>query len=668
MSAILQLNNFEVFLTAVLIAGGLQLIMGLLKAGFVANYIPTNVIKGLLAAIGIILILKQIPHAFGYDKDPQDDFSFIQPDGENTFSVLIKMWEFITPGAVVISIVSLVVLLLWDKTPLKKFKYIPSSLFVVMLGVGLDQFFCNYIPYLCVGTLQMVNLPPIDTSNLAAYFYWPALASLGNYQVWLVGATIAAVASLETLLNIEAVDNLDPLKRESPPNRELVAQGIGNMVAGLFGGIPITSVVVRSSVNIQAGNATKLSAILHGVFMLVSVLMLSQLLNLIPLASLAAILLLTGYKLTKVAVFKEMYRKGLRQFIPFLVTIVAIVFTDLLIGILIGFAVSIFYLLRSNYRNPFKLNTATLHIGEVIKIDLSDEVSFLNKASVKDTLWSIPPGSKVVINATRSSFIDGDVLEVIDDFKTAVAPQRAIQLNIIGLKEKYELSDYVHFVSDDSVQFVNVLDQDVQQNLSPAGILDFLRAGNDRFIRGEHHDKYFPHQVNATSAEQNPIAVIIACIDSRTSPELVFDAGIGDLLIIRIAGNIINPDIVGSVELAVKEIGAKLVIVMGHSNCGAIKAAVDGIHEGNIGHITKKINRVITNSVYTRTSIDTSHANVMQQITWLNARNSVKELLAQSSYLESRYLAREVGVLPAYYDTSSGKVLFDEQPVSRSVA
>lgn len=543
LSSITQLGSFELFLSALVIAGILQLTMGLGKIGFIANYVPSNVIKGLLAAIGIILILKQIPHALGYDADPEEDYSFFQSNGENTLSELINMFSYIHPGAAVISILSVFILVFWDKIPGKAFRFLPGSLFVVVLGVLINLLFASVFPTFVIEQSHLVTLPQFDSSSL---LHLPGLADFKNYQVFTVAVTIALVASLETLLNIEAVDKLDPHKRESPPNRELVAQGVGNVFAGFLGGLPVTSVIVRSSVNIGAGNGTKLSTILHGILMLISVIALSPILNLIPLSSLAAILLVTGYKLAKVSIFKEVYSKGWNQFIPFAVTIVAIVFTDLLIGIVIGLGISVFYLLKSNFRNPFTLHTETLSVGEVIKLDLSEEVSFLNKASIKETLWQIPNHSKVIIDASKSGFIDEDVLELIRDFKTTVAPERDIQLNVLGLREKYQMPGHV--------QFITVLTREAQQALTPPEIVDLLKAGNVRFTGGYVSEKFYERQVNATSLGQNPIAVIVSCIDSRTSPEIVFDAGIGDLLIVRVAGNISGKAIVGSIKLAFPDV------------------------------------------------------------------------------------------------------------------
>jgi MFS superfamily sulfate permease-like transporter len=651
LASITKLGAFEILLTATVIAGVLQLAFGFAKGGFIANYIPSNVIKGLMAAIGILLILKQIPHAVGYDKNPEDEFSFLQPDGGNTFSTLLKAFDAITPGAIIISLVSVLILFYWDKTPMKKVKMLPASLFVVVLGVLLNLLFTEHLPFLGIEQTHLVNLPPIDAGNLGAYVRLPQLEHFTNADVWVVGATIAIVASLETLLNIEAVDKMDPHKRETPPNRELIAQGAGNIMSGFLGGLPITSVIVRSSINIQTGNKTKASAILHGVFMLVSVLVLSPVLNMIPLAALAAILIMTGYKLAKLSLFKEMYRKGWSQFLPFAVTIAAIVFTDLLVGVLIGLATSIFYLMRSSFRNPFTREEYRLHIGEVIKLELPNQVSFLNKATIKAALWEIPNDSKVLIDASYANFIDNDVQEIVEDFRDVVAPERQIQLNILGLKDEYRLNDHI--------QFVTALDKETQQKLRPAEVLDLLKAGNERFIQGKWTEKYYHHQVDATASGQNPMAVVVNCIDSRTSPEIIFDAGLGDLLTIRIAGNIISREIVGSLEIAAK-LGAKLIVVKGHSSCGAIGLALANEHQHSMGAITSKIQKAIHQCGCTAEQIASKNPRVMEQITRQNVQNSLMEILASSSFLRDRLERGEIGLVGAYHDIAARQVIFGD--------
>jgi carbonic anhydrase len=425
-------GSFEVFLMVVVLAGFVQVAAGIGKMGFIANYIPTSVIKGLLAAIGVTLILKQIPHAVGFDKDPEGDFTFFEPDGDNTFNELLEIFDFFTWGAVIISAICLLLLIYWDKIPSKKIKIIPASLFVVIVGVLLNTLFQNYFPTLALEPTHLVSIPKND--GFSSLLTMPNWASIADWHVWLAAFTIALVASLETLLNLSAVENLDPQKRVASPNRELIAQGAGNIVSGLIGGLPITSVIVRSSVNINAGAATKLSAILHSIFLLMSVLFLSQVMNLIPLASLAAILLVTGYKLANINIFKDLYKKGWNQLIPFVATITAIMFTDLLKGVVIGFAVSVFYILKSNFQNPFTVKKEPQTNDDAARIVLPSQVSFFNKAPIKTALWAIPNDSKVVIDATASDFIDNDVLDLIETFRTELAPQKNIKLNILGTK------------------------------------------------------------------------------------------------------------------------------------------------------------------------------------------------------------------------------------------
>lgn len=650
LSSIMQLGSFETFLLAVLIAGGIQIIMGIAKAGFIANYIPSNVIKGLLAAIGLILILKQIPHAFGIDKDVENDFTFFQKDGENTFSELITIVNYFSWGSVIIAIVSLIVLIYWDKISIKIIKIIPVSLFVVILGVLCNTLFINFFPSFAIEKAHLVNIPKFNGINSLITF--PNFSSISNYQVWLVAITIAIVASLETLLNLEAVENIDPHKRQASPSRELIAQGIGNLISGLVGGIPITSVIVRSSVNINAGAVSKVSTILHGLFLLISILLLSEVLNLIPLASLASILILTGYKLTKVSLYRDMFKKGLNQFIPFIITIVAIVFTDLLIGVLIGLTISVFYLLKSNFKNPFVLQKETLHIDEIVRMELPNQVSFLNKASIKDTLWSIPNNSKIIIDATNTDFIDNDILEIIDDFKQTISKEKEIKLNILGLKDQDQLEDHI--------QFVNVLDKDTQQKMKPNDIIEILKKGNQRFVNGSRNEKYLKHQVNATSFGQNPLAIILSCIDSRTTTEHIFDLGLGDVFSVRIAGNILNEDILGSMEFATQLVGVKLVVVLGHTKCGAIIGACNNV---KLNHLTKLLNKIkpaIENETAILDYRNGNNEQFVSNVTSLNVHLTIERIRKESTIIADLENKGVVKIIGGIYNVETGVVnLFD---------
>jgi carbonic anhydrase/SulP family sulfate permease len=648
-ASIVQLGQFDVFLMAVVIAGAMQLLMGIFKLGFIANYIPSNVIKGLLAAIGIILILKQIPHAVGFDKDPENDFTFFQPDGENTFSELISIFSYFSWGAVLVSTVSLFFLIIWDKTPMRKFKYFPAPVFVVLLGVAMNALFLKFSPDLAISPEHLVSVPAFEGFDSVIKF--PNFNSIGNYQVWLVAFMLAIIASLETLLNLEAVEDLDPRKRKASPNRELVVQGIGNMLSGLIGGIPITSVIIRSSVNISAGAATKLSTILHGFMLLLSVLFLGPYLNLIPLSALAAILLFTGYKLAKVSLFKSMYAKGLNQFIPFASTILAILFTDLLKGVLIGLAISIFYILKSNFKNPFVLQKETLHVDEMFRLEFPNQVSFLNKASIKETLWSVPNESKVVIDATYSDFIDQDVLEIVDNFKI-IAQERKIKLNIVGLKKHYQLEDYV--------QFVNVLDKTAQEQMQPDEVLSILKKGNARFVNGTRAEKYLKHQVNATAFGQNPFAVVLSCIDSRTTTEHVFDLGLGDIFSVRIAGNILNEDILGSMEFGVHAVGVKLVVVLGHTKCGAIAGACNHVKLGNLTTLLDKVQPAIAKETTVTTDRTGGNYYFVDKVAEQNVLNSIERIKAESPLIASYENEGKIKIVGGMYDIETGVVRFFE--------
>ena len=415
-TAILKLQVFEAFLLAVVIAGVIQIILGFIKAGVIGDYIPNAVIKGMLAAIGLILILKQFPHLIGYDADFGGDETFEQHNNENTFSALAHAFTFITPAAMIIGAVSLLILTLWEQKIMKSqpwLRAIPSPLLVVLIGTMLNEWFKIYQPNLALDTKQLVALPIASGfGEFVSFFTFPKLQYRKNPEVWITGFTIAIVASLETLLGIEAADKLDPLKRVTPPNRELKAQGLGNICSGLLGGLPVTSVVVRSSANVSAGAKSKLSTILHAFFMLLCVAFIPFILNKIPLSALAAILIFTGYKLAKVSLFKEFYLKGWDQFMPFVITIIAILTTDLLKGILVGIAAGLFFMIRSNFRS----SVLVVNDNNKYLFRLRKDVSFLNKPIVKKKLEEVPKNAFVLIDATRADFIDKDVIEEINNF------------------------------------------------------------------------------------------------------------------------------------------------------------------------------------------------------------------------------------------------------------
>jgi MFS superfamily sulfate permease-like transporter len=443
LTAITDFGAFDVFLLSVFIAGIIQLALGFLKAGSISNYFPTNVIEGMLAGIGIIIILKQIPHAFGYDADFEGDQAFIQNDGSNSFSFLFDVLNHIHLGAVLVSVVSLIVLISWDKVPfLKKLKLVPGALVAVILGVLLNEFFIASGSSLAIAKEHLVSLPvPKSFDEFKSILIMPNFAAVTNPQVWVVAVTIAIVASIETLLCIEASDRMDVQKRYTNTNVELRAQGIGNMVSSLLGGLPMTSVVVRSSANNNAGAKSKMSAIIHGVLLLISVLSIPAILNKIPLATLATVLILVGYKLAKPATFMHFWEKGKYQFVPFIATLVFVVATDLLKGVALGIIISIIFVLRGNLKRAYNFKKEEYEDGDIIHIDLAQEVSFLNKAAIKQTLSEIPENSKVVINAHDTEYIAHDVLDLIREFKETRAIDENIKVKLKGFKDAYELEN-----------------------------------------------------------------------------------------------------------------------------------------------------------------------------------------------------------------------------------
>jgi MFS superfamily sulfate permease-like transporter len=437
-AAILDLKFFEAFLLAVFLSGVIQIVMGLLKAGVIGDFIPNSVIKGMLAAIGIILMLKQIPHFVGYDTDPEGDEDFFQLDQKNTFSELYSLLNHFEFGAIIIALVGVSILMLWESNSIKNskvFKLIPGPLLAVVIGIFINELFDLLWPQISLKSEHLVQLPIFTSSkDFFSSLNFPMWSEILNYKIWITAFTIAIVASIETLLSIEAVDKIDPQKNITPANKELIAQGIGNSLSGLIGGIPITSVIVRSSANVNSGGKTKLSTILHGFFLLLSVLFAASLLNLLPKSVLAAILILTGYKLANIQIFKEYYKKGFDQFAPFIITIIAIVFTDLLKGIAIGILVGLFFTVRSNFRTSIFI----IKDNNNYLIRFRKEVSFLNKSFVKRRLSKIPNNSAVIIDPTKADFIDKDIVDLVNDF-IETSSSKGIRVYIERIKGKPEV-------------------------------------------------------------------------------------------------------------------------------------------------------------------------------------------------------------------------------------
>ena len=446
LGAIAHLGSYQTFLLAVMLAGVMQILLGVLKAGTIGNYFPSSVIEGMLAAIGLILIMKQLPHALGVDIGFLDE-SVYANQGEGMLSMINTALRQFNLAAIVISLGSIAILIIWPK--FSKLNIVPAPLLVVVLGIALSIVF-QQTPY-ALKAEQLVKIPVVSGwGEFKGLFNSPNFSAITSADVWKTAVTIAIVASLETLLSIEAIDKIDPIKRVSPTNRELIAQGIGNMTSGMLGGLPMTSVIVRSSANVNAGGRTKMSAIFHGTWLLLSLLFIPGIINMIPLACLAAILLVTGYKLTRISLFQHMYHKGWDQFVPFVVTVVAVLLTDLLKGVAVGMLLSVFYLLRTNMRNPFFYKIQEEGNKKNLRIKLAEEVSFLNKAAIQVVLNNIPRETNVIIDGSRSRYIDPDVLEVIFNFRH-YAYTKGIVVALEDIKEHYKVPK----LTDKLIQDIN---------------------------------------------------------------------------------------------------------------------------------------------------------------------------------------------------------------------
>lgn len=665
---IASLGSFQTFLLALVLAGLIQMVLGIARAGVLAAFVPSGVVKGLLAAIGILLILKQIPHVLGRDADPEGDMAFQQLNEENTFSELwLTASDLLTGeaalGAALIGLLSLVVLIFWENyKPLKKSLF-PAPLFVVLLGVALSRLFHSLGGAWVVEESHLVQVPvAANLTELRGFLQTPNFSQWVNPAVYVAAVTIAAVASLETLLNLQAVDKIDPERRTSPPNQELFAQGVGNMVSGLIGGLPITSVIVRSSVNVAAGGKTRWVAILHGVLLLVSVVFLPTYLNLIPLSTLAAILLVTGFKLASPKLFRQMWSEGGYQFAPFALTVLAIVLTDILIGIVIGLAVSMSFILWNNARRPIHQIVEKHLGGDVVHIQLANQVSFLNRAALSRVLQEVPRGGHVLLDAQTTDYIDPDILDLIRDYTEQTAPARGVKVSLLGFRDRYSLHD--------QTQYVDYSTRELQSAITPEQVLQILKDGNERFQTGQRLTRDLGRQVSATALEQHPLAVVLSCIDSRTPAELIFDLGVGDIFSVRVAGNVTSRKILGSMEYGCAVAGAKLILVVGHTHCGAVTAAVNlscstesAAQATGCQHLDFIIQDIQTSlDPATCQTIqrlpETDRTRITDEVALRNVIRVVQTIVQQSQTLGELVRKGTIGIVGAMYDVASGKIDF----------
>ena len=652
------LGSFEALLLAVVIAGVIQVALGLAQAGVVKSFVPTSVVRGLLSAIGVILVLKQIPHLVGHDTDYEGEMSFFQPDQENTFSELLQILGDLHPGAMAVGIASLVLLWLWSRWQPLRASGIPAPLAAVVLGVvaacGLEQLGAPWM----IEPSHCVQVPVTATvKGFLAFLTTPDFSQIGNPAVYAAAVAIALVASLQALLTTEAVDRLDRDRRTTPANRELIAQGVGNCVSGLLGGLPITCEIVRSSVNVDAGARTKRAAIVHGLLLALAVLAFPSLINRLPLSCLAAILIATGLRLASPAVFAGMWQAGGYQFVPFAVTLVAIVLTDPLIGIVIGLLVSLTFILWSNLRRPVRMFSERHLAGDVTRLELANQVSFLNRAALRRTLDGMPPGKHVLIDAHDSVYIDPDILEMIKEYRDSIGPARGVTVSTKGFRPKYRIAD--------RIAFVDFSTHELQRDLTPAGAYEYLREGNERFRTGKRIKRDYGRQVIATAVGQHPIAVVLSCIDSRSPAELLFDLGLGDIFSVRVAGNIATDEVLGSMEFACAVAGAKLVVVLGHTRCGAVGAAVKAACEPGVAiapecthlaPILRSIGRVVADGSGGTTVADAvgGREQLSDEVTHRNVAQVVRDIRAASGVLDRLVREGRIGIVGMVYDVSTG--------------
>ena len=651
LAAVAQLGDFNVFLLALLLAGILQMCLGAFKAGFIAEYVPSNVVQGLLCAIGILLIVKQLPLAFTHATDLAELKMHLL---DMTEGIELRDVSFhINTGAMLISLISMAILIYFDKSTIKWVSVAPGPIVVVLFGVILNEFFILSHSLLAQTTPQLVNIPKhASFADFYTNLPSPTWSAWSNPNVYFYAVLLAIVASLETLLNLKAGEKLDKKRRYCSKDKELFAQGVGNFLASLIGGIPITSVIARTSVNIEAGAKTKMATILHGLFILVASLLMPTTFNKIPLSSLAVILIYTGYKLTNPGIYKTIYNQGMERFIPFIITIISIVAFNLLAGIMIGLVVSLFFILKSNSQVRLDIIKEIYPNGVTSRLVLPQQTTFLNKASLVAELDSIPKNSQLIIDARYSDYIDKEIIDFIQDFQIAQAPHRQISLNLIGFKDRYNIHNYI--------DFINVTTYDVQSILEPYQVLNILREGNQRFLKDQCIHRSTSIDIKHTATTQHPIAVVLGCIDSRVPVETIFDMSFGDIFCVRVAGNVVNDDVLASVEYACHVVGVKLLVVLGHTRCGAIMAACDDVEQGHITQLLAKIKPAIAAETETLTNRVGANSAFVHNVTGLNVANTLQHIYHESSILRLMTNQNDIGMVGAIYDVNTGEVSFKD--------
>jgi carbonic anhydrase len=672
------LGNFETFLAAVVIAGAIQIGLAHSRAGFISAFVPSSVIKGLLSAIGLILIINQLPKLVGHqdevvvlDEIVSGQASHVAEQG----NVLLKLFdllegEFVAVPAI-IGIGSMLFLLVWERVTVLKKSVIPAPLLVVMAGVLTTGLLRHFQSSWSIPSNMLVSVPVLESwLDTATLVRLPDFSAFLTPAVYVAGFSIAIVASLETLLNLEAVDKIDPKQRFSPPNKELFAQGVGNVLAGLIGGLPMTSVIVRSSVNIHAGGQSRLSAIVHGILLLGFVLCLPQLLNMIPYASLAAILVFTGCKLMSWKMIRELWEAGKYQFAPFIITVCAIVVTDLLIGILVGLGGSLAFVLYSNYRRPVRRVLEKHSNGDVLRIELANQVSFLNRAALDSVLRKIPRGGRVLIDANDSDYIDPDILALIRDFRNKVAPAHGVNVNLIGFESRYEMRD--------DYRSIDYTIKQTEEVLTPDNALRVLIEGNARFRSGLSLRAGSTEPQSSNAKTDANLAVVLSSMDVIAPMEIIFDTKAGGIFDIRLPGNgIVTPSVVASLEHLCQHKNPKLIILLGNSQSDLIRNSIEYLYSSledrsskygpHFGDVAKEIMPAIE-----RVRTLYGESNNPADPNWIDAVTKAKIVLSLECISQSSSTIRQLlqdgklALTGMMYDSRTGGIDVIESTISNS--
>jgi len=660
---LVALGGFETFLLAVVVAGVLQVLFGILKLGWLSSFFPSSVIESLLAAMGILLILKNIPHLLGHDTDPLGDMAFFQPDRKTTLSELLTLVSGeVHRGAMLVGLTTLAVLLGLRAVTKERWLPVPSMLVAILFGVFLSLMVRFLGGEWVIDGKHLIQLPTwSDETPRSSMFAFPNWSQFANPAVYLTAGLIALVSSLESLLNLSATDRLDRSDRPSPASRELVALGLGNALAGLIGGIPMSATIERSAVSLQSGSLTKLCGVFQGGILLVAAMALPATFNLVPLSVLAAILIMTGLWLARPMAFIQIWKDGRYQWWPFVVTLVAILTTDLLVGVVVGLCFAVGFILNSNLRRPLRRVMERHVAGEILHIELANQVSFLNRPVIERALRDAPPGTHILLDARNSDYIDPDILSMIRTFANK-ASVHGVTVSLRGFRDKYAM--------DDVIQFVDFTSREIQEKLTPAEVLKILKEGNERFCQDRRLSRDLGRLIKATSAGQHPFAAVLSCIDSRAPVETILDLGVGDVFSARVAGNVTSPKMLGSLEYATAVAGAKLILVLGHTKCGAVHSAVKLADAGKTGYeatgcqhldsVLQEIHPSIDLTAYQQIepSAEDQRNGFIEDVARLNVVRSVQQIVGTSQTIQKLVDEAKLGVVGAIYDVHSGRIEF----------